>query len=233
MAHSTFKFEFKELEIDLKRIERILGYSEGDDREIVNAVLEGILSEPGLFSGIKAEYGIFNGIKFIDSDRSLEINNINLQINKIIFAQLKKADSIALFLCTAGEELGIRTKNAMSQGDPLTGYIYDIIGSIVVDAAAALMKQELEKSVLISGKKITNFYSPGYCGWDVSEQHKLFRLMPENYCRIRLTDSALMDPVKSISGIIGIGEKVKFHPDTCSLCNMKDCAFREMSERQS
>ena len=126
---------------------------------------------------------------------------------KLIFGQLKKADSLAVFLCTAGEEIGIRTRKAMAGGDPLTGYIYDIIGSIVVDAAADRMQSELEKSVLSAGKKITNRYSPGYCGWDVSEQHKLFRLVPDNFCGIRLTDSALMDPVKSISGIIGIGEK--------------------------
>jgi hypothetical protein len=233
MTHSSFHFDFKDLDIDLSRIERILGYNEGDDREIVNAVLDEILREPELFSEIRAEYKIFTNIKLIDSDKSLEINNINFQIHKIIFGQIKKSDSIALFLCTAGEEIGIRTRNAMASGDPLTGYIYDIIASIVVDAAADLMKRKLEESVLTGGKKITNFYSPGYCGWDVSEQHKLFRLVPDNFCGIRLTDSALMDPVKSISGIIGIGENVRFHPDTCKLCDMKECAFREVAERKS
>jgi hypothetical protein len=121
----------------------------------------------------------------------------------------------------------------MSEGDPLTGYIYDIIGSIVVDAAADMMQSELEKTILSAGKKITNRYSPGYCGWDVSEQHKLFRLFPDNFCGIRLTDSALMDPVKSISGIIGIGEEVRYNNYRCSLCDMKECAYREVSERKS
>ena len=151
--------------------------------------------------------------------------------HKIVFGQLKKADSLAVFLCTAGEEIGIRTRKAMSEGDPLTGYIYDIIGSIVVDAAADRMQSELEKTILSAGKKITNSYSPGYCGWDVSEQHKLFRLIPDNFCGIRLTDSALMDPVKSISGIIGIGENVRYNPYRCSLCDMKDCAYRELKEK--
>jgi hypothetical protein len=82
-----------------------------------------------------------------------------------------------------------------------------------------------------SGKKITNRYSPGYCGWDVTEQHKLFQLIPENYCGIKLTPSALMDPVKSISGIIGIGENVKNNPYTCRLCNQNDCVYRGIRER--
>jgi hypothetical protein len=86
---------------------------------------------------------------------------------------------------------------------------------------------------MTSGMKITNRYSPGYCGWDVSEQHKLFRLIPDNFCGIRLTESALMDPVKSNSGIIGIGESVKMNPYTCSLCDLKECAYRKVREKKS
>jgi hypothetical protein len=231
MTHSTFLYEFKDLNIDLNQIEKVLGYGEGDDREIVNSVVNEILSDPELLLNIRAEYRIFDNIEFVDIDKSLNINDINFQIHKLIYRQLKKTDSLVIFLITAGEEIGIRTRKAMSAGDPLTGYIYDIIGSIIVDAAADLMQSELEKTILLSGKKITNRYSPGYCGWDVSEQHKLFRLVPENYCGIRLTDSALMDPVKSISGIIGIGKNVKYNPSTCSLCDMKNCAFRELKER--
>jgi hypothetical protein len=231
MTYSTFQYNYEDLDIDLTQIDNVLGYGEGVDREIVGAVVEEILNEPELFRNIRAEYVVYTGIEFIDSDKSLNINNINFLIHKIVFGQLKKAESIAVFLSTAGEEIGIRTREAMSHGDPLTGYIYDMIGSIVADSAAEMMQNELEKSVMQSGRKITNRYSPGYCGWDVSEQHKLFRLVPDNFCRIRLTDSALMDPVKSISGIIGIGEKVRFNPYRCSLCDMKNCAYREVNPR--
>jgi hypothetical protein len=228
MIYSTFQFKYQDLDIDLTQIEKVLGYGEGEDREIVNVVIEGILNEPELFSNIRAEYKIYKNIEFVNADKSLNINDINLQTHKLIYGQLKKADSLAVFLCTAGEEIGIRVRKTMAGGDPLTGYIYDIIGSIVVDAAADRMQGELEKSILSEGKKNTNRYSPGYCGWDVSEQHKLFRLLPDNFCRIRLTESALMDPVKSMSGIIGIGESVRYNPYRCSLCDMKDCAFREV-----
>jgi hypothetical protein len=231
MKYSTFQYKYEDLDIDLTQIEKILGYGEGYDREIVNSLIEEILNEPELFSNIRAEYKIYENIEFVNTDKSLNINNINLQTNKLIFGQLKKADSLAVFLSTAGAEIGIRTRKAMAGGDPLTGYIYDIIGSIVVDAAADRMQSELEKSVLSAGKKITNRYNPGYCGWDVSEQHKIFRLIHDNFCGIRLTESALMDPVKSLSGIIGIGTSVRYNHYTCSLCDMKDCAYREIKGR--
>jgi len=233
MTHKTFQFEFNDLNVDLTQIESVLGYAEGNDRVIVNAVVDQILKEKELFRNIRAEYRIYGNIEFVDSNKSLNINNINFEINKLLFAQLKKSESIAVFLSTAGEEIGLMTKKAMSEGDPLTGYIYDMIGSIVVDAAADLLQSELEETIIAAGKKITNRYSPGYCGWQVSEQHKLFRLIPDNYCGIRLTESALMDPVKSVSGIIGVGESVRFNRHRCSLCDMKDCSFRDLKERNS
>lgn len=113
----------------------------------------------------------------------------------------------------------------------MKGYIYDVVGSEIVEAAADLMQNDLQKAMISSGRKITNRYSPGYCGWDVAEQHKLFQLVPDNFCGIRLTESALMDPVKSVSGIIGIGENVKMNPYTCRLCDLKDCIYRKNREK--
>ena len=121
----------------------------------------------------------------------------------------------------------------MKERDLLKGYIYDVVGSEIVEAAADLMQESLEKAMIAAGKKITNRYSPGYCGWDVAEQHKLFQLLPDNFCRIRLTESALMDPVKSVSGLIGIGANVRMNPYTCSLCDLKDCIYRKVREKKT
>jgi hypothetical protein len=118
----------------------------------------------------------------------------------------------------------------MQEKEYLKGYIYDIIGSEIVEAAVDLMQTDMGKILNDSGLKITNRYSPGYCGWNVAEQHKLFQLIPENYCGITLTDSALMDPVKSISGFIGIGKDVKNNPYTCRMCNQDDCVYRRVRE---
>ncbi|MDQ1332451.1 MAG: hypothetical protein QG576_485, partial [Bacteroidota bacterium] len=135
---------------------------------------------------------------------------------------IREAGSMAIFLCTAGKEPGVRSSKSMKEGDLLRGYVYDTVGSELVEAAADLMQYDLENEMIKSGKKITNRFSPGYCGWDVAEQKKLFQLVQDNYCGIRLTSSSLMDPVKSVSGIIGIGENVDRNPYTCSLCDMKD-----------
>ena len=119
----------------------------------------------------------------------------------------------------------------MKSGDLLKGYVYDVIGSEVVEAAADMMQEELRKSMAASGKEITNRFSPGYCGWDVAEQHKLFSFFKDNFCGITLTESALMNPVKSVSGLIGIGRNVRFTPYQCKLCEDKNCIYRNRKSK--
>jgi hypothetical protein len=231
MITKTLNIGYKDLKLSSSMIESVLGYKEGDDREYVKSLIEETLAESQGISNIKAQFTVFTEVHFEADTKMVEINKIKFQVEKIVFNQVKKSDSVAIFLCTAGEEIGVRSRNAMKEKDFLKGYIYDIIGSEIVEAAADLMQEDLEKAIHDSGKKITNRYSPGYCGWDVAEQHKLFQLMHENYCGIKLTPSALMDPVKSISGIIGIGENVKNSPYTCKLCNQTDCVYHSIRER--
>ena len=233
MKKATFQFDFKELNLNVSQIENVMGYKEGEDRELVSDIIGEVIKEAEEMCHIKAEYIIYNNVQFNNSDKSIEINSINFQIKKIVFGQIKRSDSISIFLCTAGEEIGNRSRSAMQERDLLKGYVYDIVGSEIVEAAADLMQNELEKAMAYSGKKITNRYSPGYCDWDVAEQHKLFQLVPDNFCGIRLTRSALMDPVKSVSGIIGIGVDVKHNAYTCNLCDMKDCIYRKAREKKA
>jgi len=227
MERKSFRFDFNELKLSVSRIENIIGYNEGDDRKFVIDLIGEILKEASEICTIKAEYAIFKDVTFEQASKSVVINNVSFQIKKIVFGQIKKADSAALFLCTAGEEIGIRSKNAMKERDFLRGYIYDLVGSEIAEGAGDLMQNDLEKSLSLSGLKITNRYSPGYCGWDVAEQQKLFQLMPDNSCGVTLTPSSLMEPIKSISGIIGIGANVKNHNYTCQICDMSDCIYRK------
>jgi hypothetical protein len=227
MERKSFRFDFNELKLSVSRIESVMGYNEGDDRKFVIDLIEEVISEAREICSIKAEYAIFSDVKFDSTQKSIEINNISFNVKKTVFTQIKKSDSAALFLSTAGEEIGLRSSKAMKERDFLKGYVYDVVGSEVVESAADLMQNSLEKSLSLSGLKITNRYSPGYCGWDVGEQQKLFQLLPDNSCGIRLTTSSLMDPVKSVSGIIGIGANVKSHSYTCQICDMSDCIYRK------
>ncbi|MCU0454865.1 MAG: methionine synthase [Bacteroidales bacterium] len=226
MIHKTFLFDFRDLNLTVEQIERAMGYPEGESHEPIYDIAARVMKEAEAICDLKAEYRIFENITFDPTNKKVTIGEVTFDIGKIIFGQIRKADSLALFTCTAGKGIGENSRRAMKESDLLEGYIYDVIGSEAVEAAADLMQNELEVEMSMEGRKITNRFSPGYCGWDVSQQHRLFSLLPGNFCGIKLTDSALMDPVKSISGIIGLGPDVRRMPYTCSLCDMKDCIYR-------
>ena len=223
----TFHFDFKELGLEAAQVESDMGYRQEAPDEAIRALISEVLAECETLNNIKAEYRIFRNISFDQSGKTVRINDVVFDINNTVFAQLRKSESIAVFLSTAGEDTAARGRQAAKDGDPLKGFVYDVIGSEIVDAAAELMQNDLDEKMAPAGLLTTNRFNPGYCGWNVTEQHKLFRLMADNYCGIRLTESALMDPVKSGSGFIGIGKTVKRVPFTCSFCDMKDCFYRK------
>ena len=89
------------------------------------------------------------------------------------------------------------------------------------------MEKALQESIDKLGWMHTNRFSPGYCGWHVSQQQLLFPLFQGHTCGVKLTDSSLMIPIKSVSGIIGLGEKVRKLEYTCGLCDFKQCYKRK------
>lgn len=203
-----------------------MGYSPGSAPEPLTDLIAEVSDELMPLGDVKAEYLIFNRLASDPDSKSIEIEGVVFCVKPVIFSQIKKAGGAALFICTAGAEIGLLSRASMKEGDLLRGYVYDVIGSEVVENAADRMQEELRLEVAVRGLKVTNRFSPGYCGWDVAEQHKLFSFFPDNYCGITLTESALMNPVKSVSGLIGIGREVRYAPYQCHLCDDKNCIYR-------
>ncbi|MEJ2049110.1 MAG: vitamin B12 dependent-methionine synthase activation domain-containing protein [Calditrichota bacterium] len=167
------------------------------------------------------------------ADNSISIDKGNIYgdsfifgCGKIIAKQINQATSLAIFAATVGEKFDRITKKYFQDSNPLTGFILDTIGSLAVEKTIDWMEGQLEMTISKNGMKMTNRFSPGYCGWDVSEQQVLFSLLPANFCGIRLKESSLMIPIKSVSGIIGIGNMVKRKAYFCSLCDMEQCYRR-------
>ena len=208
-----------------------MGYQTGTAPEPVSVLINEVTEELLSLGGIKAEYRVFKEISLSAENKTLQVEGIIFNVRPIIYRQIKEAEDVALFICTAGPVVGEMCRQSMKDGDLLRGYVYDVIGSEIVEAAADRMQEEMRKSMDDLGKKITNRFSPGYCGWDVAEQHKLFSFFKDNFCGITLNESALMNPVKSVSGIIGIGRNVLFTPYQCKLCDDKNCIYRSRKSK--
>jgi hypothetical protein len=226
MDLKEYTFHVDELGLRTETIEEFIGYDAGKSPELVRVLIKEALEKAKGYCNIKGALTI-EKLAVNRSAYSLNINGRELDVKKIIYNQFRKSESIAFFLCTAGEEIGAYAEKLMRQGDLLEGYIMDIVGSEIVEASMDKIQDELEQQLSQQGLKITNRYSPGYCGWSVSEQQKLFSFFPGNCCDITLTSYSLMQPIKSVSGIIGIGHEVSRKGYTCSLCSMANCIYRK------
>lgn len=103
-------------------------------------------------------------------------------------------------------------------------YVADSVGSVIAERCVTLLGKELDKECEF---RHSLPYSPGYCGWDIREQQKLFSLFPPQPCGITLSDSFLMSPVKSVSGFFGLGKELLLQPYRCEICNNRHCYKRK------
>lgn len=149
-------------------------------------------------------------------------------MGKIILRQLKGSEAYALFICTSGVEFEDYQQRLMRQGDIVRVFIADALGSVIAEKCADEMEKSLQLSIDKLSWKHTNRFSPGYCGWHVSQQQLLFPMFEGQTCGVRLTDSSLMLPIKSVSGIIGLGKEVRRLDYTCGLCNFEKCYKRRL-----
>ncbi|MCL2650101.1 MAG: methionine synthase [Candidatus Azobacteroides sp.] len=169
-------------------------------------------------------------IENLEKDR-FSIDGVEFHCGKKIAFQLKDAENMAIFVCTVGKGVTEYYKYFMKQNEPLKAYFVDMLGSISVEKSMNIFQQQFSDKKNEEGCRITNRYSPGYCEWPLLEQKKLFNLFTGDTCGITLTESCLMLPAKSISGVIGVGTEVKFSEHECALCNFRKCIYRKKNQR--
>ena len=208
---------------------RIMGKTEPVIDKYVGDLIEHYIRECKSIITPLACYSIFENPKFAPDKHSLILNHVSFDLERIVYSALKNSSYIAVFVSTCGEKIELLSKQLMKSCNSLESYIVNLIGSDFAEEVANYAHQEIAKKVNEFHINVTNRYSPGYCNWLVSEQKKLFPLLKGNTCGIQLTPSSLMIPLKSVSGIIGIGINVKKVAYKCKLCSDEKCILRKLS----
>lgn len=218
-----FRPKFDELEVNINNIITTMGYSDGNIPDGYNQILLELIEVAKKRVTPQCGYVIMPQNSSSASNGKVTIDGVEFKTDRIVATPLKKMSSSALFLCTVGPEFDQWSKDTFSDGDPLAGYIIDILGSEIAESIAAWLANRITNYVAENGMKCSNRYSPGYCGWSVAEQQKLFGFFPENFCGISLMESSLMKPHKSVSGIIGISTDIRWKDYPCQICTVEHC----------
>ena len=137
-------------------------------------------------------------------------------------------EAIGAGISTVGEAIEVRVRELFDAREFPLAVMLDSVGSAAAESLAEYANDLLCQAAIPERLKVTNRISPGYAGWDVAEQERLFRLCPGASIGVRLNTACFMSPGKSISWLVGIGPeaRVDHYFTQCRRCWMRDCAYR-------
>ena len=227
-SFQSFHFTFAEVAPIFAEVLDFLQSTDLEEEHPAVIFIREILEELNFDTGINGGYTLMPVDDLQIKEGTLSIGTTILNLGRQVCGYIKESTQVAVFLCTAGEDFTRMTNQLNDQGDIMEAFILDAIGSLTVENAMDKIQEQLKTEMLHSGLKISNRYSPGYCNWPLSDQQALFNLIGENPTGIQLSDSCLMTPRKSVSGIIGIGTHLKHHAYGCAICSNVDCIYRRI-----
>jgi hypothetical protein len=140
--------------------------------------------------------------------------------SRVLRVNLDTAHRVFPYIITCGTEL----ENAPSiTGDMMEFYWLDELKHVALGAAYAYMQKHLQKKYRPGN---VSHMAPGSLeDWPITQQTQLFSLFgkPEEMIGVRLTETFLMHPTKSVSGIM-FPTEVNF--ESCQLCPREGCPGR-------
>lgn len=146
----------------------------------------------------------------------------------LIFPQ---ASSLSLFAVTVGEAVSRRIQSLFDDDDFALAVMLDTVASAAVEKVADWFEAFFHKMLGDNQKEcVTLRYSPGYCGWHISGQRCLFAHLQPEKIGISLRTSFLMEPLKSISGVLLAGP-AEIHQVTNTYSCCEACVDPTCQER--
>ena len=175
----------------------------------------------GLAQGLMQPRAVYE-VAYIGAkgEGTVEVAGVTFQ-SRILRKNLDGANKVFPYIITIGPEL---ERAASAQGDLLKQYYLEEMANMALESAAGWLGGQLEVRYGVTG--LANM-SPGSLeDWPITEQTKLFSIFgdTEKAVGVRLTDSMLMLPRKSISGILFPSEEGFV---ACQLCDRERCPGRK------
>ncbi len=153
------------------------------------------------------------------------------------------AQRAVLVVVSAGRECEEHARQLWQEGKPDEYYFFETFGSAVVEHLVAAMSGRICELAANEGLVAVPHYSPGYDGWDVADQNKLFGLVTLGLSRpfpgpIEVLASGMLNPKKSLLGVIGLADSKTAAAGAagrtpCDHCSLVPCRFRRAPFRHA
>ncbi len=162
-------------------------------------------------------------------------NGFRLQSGSYVEVPLEENDpqtvSLAAVICTLGPELENTTQRLMQNGDLLTAMFLDAAGVAQLEMLAHKARMYIKKRGANFGLFTGCPFGPGYNNMPLDTQTNLFKHVDAENIGVRLNDSGVMLPMKSISFWLRVTQNKKAAEDhgyKCEKCAMENCLYRKV-----
>ena len=154
-----------------------------------------------------------------------------------------RSNEVMLVAASAGKNCEERARQLWDEEKPDEYFFMEVYGSAVVENLITNVGARFCEWADRNRKAILPHYSPGYPGWEISEQDKLLKLilrekkaeLPEEIC---VLDSGMLQPKKSLLAVFGITSNIEKEKRLTSLipcdnCSLQSCQYRRLPYRNS
>lgn len=207
-----------ELEIPHQEVVRHIG---GETNERIEHKIEEWSQEAGSMINPEVAY-THCPVDELDSLQSYKIEKI-----------MNDCDQVVLFIATLGQEIDEHIRMLTDEDRYVDAYILDAIGSAGAETLVQDFHEGFEEHFQEHDRGVTLRFSPGYCDWPLEDQELIFDSVNTNSIDVELTDSYVMTPSKSVSGLFGVTEQpcdsVTDH-NPCLTCSNTGCNMRRVDE---
>jgi hypothetical protein len=226
---TEFRIDFGELDLGPPQVAAAMGYPDAEAARPYDEMIRTALGEAGAHAEVRAGFRLFPPGTLILEERAFRLAGVRFDSRAIVAHSLRGSTGLAIFAVTAGRTYDDWIRAHFDRNDLVGGFLIDAIGSEIAEAAADRVEARIREAAAELGLSCTNRFSPGYCGWSVAEQPALFGFLPERFLGITLTSTSLMIPMKSVSGVVGLGADVTRADYPCRACSVEDC-YRRRAE---
>jgi hypothetical protein len=157
-----------------------------------------------------------------------ERNEDALQIDDVVFKSrtlalhLKSVERVFPYVATCGHEMDEGFKD---DGDMLKAFWWDLIKQSMLDSANTALHEHLKDTYRLGKTASMQPGSADVAVWPIEQQKVLFALLGnvEDKLGVHLTESCLMIPNKTVSGIY-FPTETNFR--SCEVCRRQNCSSR-------
>jgi hypothetical protein len=175
----------------------------------------------------------------------LEILSDGLRLNGIGFAATRlreqlldaQADRVVLVAVSASKECEEKARELWLEGKPDEYFFLEVFGSAVVEHLVTNAGAYICAWAEENGMAVLPHYSPGYSGWDTSDQNRLFGAIRQKAGRfpaeLGVMESGMLRPKKSLLAVFGVTQHVEKVRQFASLVPCENCSFSPCQYRRA